>query len=208
MNTIFIEAVENNNYSRVRYALSDELLLDPRGNSFHEMLTFAESKMDSLFEKDNGKRSEKDSSQWDKDFLFSVKNELDKNFSREKLLYYEQVAKQVLKNKAHQLDEGEKEQTEPHDGNCEQQSENKSVSHKEKVYLGVTIGGALLTTVGLCVSKDTFSTIFKIMFKETFSTTSIDTVSIISKVAITILGIAGIAIGGYQLYNEYKKNNI
>ena len=207
MNSDFINAVESHDISMVRYALSDELLIDSRGNSFHEMLTFAESKMDILFDKDDGKKSEKDPSQWDKDFLFSVKNELDKNFSREKLAYYEKVAKQVLKDKARQLDEKEKEQTEPHDGSCEQRSENKPVSNKKIVYLGVTIGGALLTTIGLCISKDTFKDIFSTLFKDTFSTTSIDTVAIVSKVAITTLGVAGIVIGGYQLYNEYKKNN-
>lgn len=180
MDKYFIEVVESNNYSRVRYALSNELLIDPRGDVFHEMLAYAESKMEGLFVKDNGKRSEEDPSRWDDNFLFTVKNELDKNFSREKLLYYEHVAKQVLKSKARQLDEMEKEQTEPHEGNCEQQSGNKVISHKKQIYIGVTIGGAILTTVGICISK----------------------------VAITTLGIASIAIGGYQLYNEYKKNNI
>lgn len=203
MDTYFIESVESNNYRRVRYALSNELLIDPRGVVFHEMLAYAEGKMEGLFVKDDGNRSEKDPSQWDDNFLLTVKNELDKNFSREKLSYYEKVAKQVLTDKAHQLDEEEKEPTKPNDDNREQQSESRFAGHHKQVYLGVTIVGALLTIIGTCVPKDTFSK----MLKDTMSAMSKDTFSIISKVAITTLGVACIVIGGYQLYNEYKKNN-
>lgn len=203
MDTYFIEAVERNNYSSVRYALSNELLIDPRGAVFNEMLAYAVGKMEGLFVKDDGKRSERDPSQWDDNFLFTVKNELDKNFSREKLAYYEQVAKQVLKDKAHQLNEEEKVSAKPNDDNHEQQFESRFAGHHKQVYLGVTICGALLTILGTCVPKDTFSK----MLKDTMSAVSKDTFSIISKVAITTLGVACIVIGGYKLYNEYKKNN-
>ena len=103
----FKKAVESEDISEVRLFLSNELMLDPRGASFHEMLSYAESQLDGLFVPDNGHRSEKEAVLWDKDFLYQIKNELDDNFSREKLNYYEQVAKQVLKEKARQLDEEE-----------------------------------------------------------------------------------------------------
>lgn len=177
MDAKFIKLVESNNISRVRYCLTDELLFDPRGKSFHEMLEYANSKMDNLFDVDNGKRSEKESSLWDLDYLYQVKNEVDKNFSREKLNYYEQVVKHVLKDKAQQLDDKETQQQQTENRGFEQQTENWIKDHKKGVYTGITVGGAVLTTIGLCVSK----------------------------AALTTLGVVGLAVGGYMLYKETKK---
>lgn len=174
----FKKAVERGDINDVRLFLSNELMLDPRGTSFHEMLSYAENRMDGLFEPDNGRMSEKDSTQWDKDFLFQIKNELDDNFSREKLNYYESVAKQVLKEKAGQLDAEEARRGHQSDNQgSEQQADNWFEGHKKEVYTGVTIGGAVLTTIGLCVSR----------------------------AALTTLGVVGLAVGGYMLYKESKK---
>ena len=174
----FKKAVESGDISDVRLFLSNELMLDPRGASFHEMLSYAESQLDGLFVPDNGHRSEKEAALWDKDFLYQIKNELDDNFSREKLNYYEQVAKQVLKEKAEQLDAEETRRGHQSDNQgSEQQADNWFEGHKKEVYTGVTVGGAVLTTIGLCVSK----------------------------VALTTLGVVGLAVGGYMLYKETKK---
>ena len=186
MDAKFIKLVESNNISRVRYCISDELIFDPRGNSFHEMLAYANSKMVNLFEEDDGKRSEKDSSIWDEEFLYQVKNEVDKNFSHEKLDYYEQVAKHVLKDKARQMDEKEdKQRKQFEDQEFEQQTENWFEHHKKEVYTGVTVGGALLTTIGICVSKNTLTAL--------------------GKAALTTLGVVGLAVGGYLLYKEFSQ---
>lgn len=175
----FKKAVESGDISEVRLFLSNELMLDPRGASFHEMLSYAERQMDNLFEPDNGQRSETDTALWDKDFLYQIKNELDDNFSREKLNYYEKVVKHVLKDKARQLDAEEVKQQQQRSENqeCEQQTDNWFENHKKEVYTGVTVGGAVLTTIGLCVSK----------------------------AALTTLGVVGLAVGGYMLYKETKK---
>lgn len=174
----FKKAVERGDINDVRLFLSNELMLDPRGASFHEMLSYAENRMDGLFEPDNGRMSEKDSTQWDKDFLFQIKNELDDNFSREKLNYYESIAKQVLKEKAEQLDAEEARRGHQSDNQgSEQQADNWFEGHKKEVYTGVTLGGAVLTTIGLCVSK----------------------------AALTTLGVVGLVVGGYMLYKETKK---
>ena len=106
----FKKTVESGDIIDVRLFLSNELMLDPRGASFHEMLSYAESQLDGLFVPDNGHRSEKEAALWDKEFLYQIKNELDDNFSREKLNYYVHVAKQVLKDKARLLDEEEAKQ--------------------------------------------------------------------------------------------------
>ena len=193
MNPAFIKAVENNNIRRVRYALSDQLLIDPRGNHFHEMLTLAESKISSLFEEDNGRRSEKDTSLWDMDFLFQVKNELDRNFSREKLDYYEKVVKYVLKDRARQLDEDEAKQVENKEENPLEPIKNWINKNKKPVCAGlVAVGGIALSVIGLCLSEESFPNFSKTAFtalKATFIT----------------LGIAGAVIGGIFLYKEIRK---
>lgn len=179
----FKKAVERGDINDVRLFLSNELMLDPRGFSFHEMLSYAESQLNGLFVPDNGRRSEKDAALWDKDFLYQIKNELDDNFSHEKLNYYEQVAKHVLKDKARQLDEEEIKQQQHQSENqeSEHQTENWFEDHKKEVYTGITVGGAVLTTIGLCVSKAALTA------------------------ALTTLGVVGLAVGGYMLYKETKK---
>ena len=170
MNADFKKAVENKDIINVRFFLTNELGIDPRGGSFHEMLAYAESKLDNLYVADNGKKIEQDPNTWDDTYLSKVKTEAERNFSREKLAYYEKVAKQVLKDKAKRKDHWFE--------------KNK----KKIVCSGITVGGAVLTTVGLCVSKD-------------------DDIATLTKVAITSLGIAGLVVGGYMLYKELKNNN-
>ena len=46
----FIESVKRGDVKDVRLSLSNELLLDPRGKSFTEMLSYAEANLSNLFE--------------------------------------------------------------------------------------------------------------------------------------------------------------
>lgn len=177
MDTRYINAVEEKDLANVRYYLSNELALDPRGDSFHEMLIYAENKLDGLYEKDNGIVFEQDRSKWDDIFLSKVKIELEDNFSREKLVFYEIVAKHVLKEKARRLDESEANEPKEDGATEDQHFVNWFENHKKEVYTGVTVGGVALTTIGLCVSK----------------------------AALTTLGVVGLAAGGYMLYKETKK---
>ena len=97
-----------------------------------------------------------------------------------------QQAKQVLKDKARQLDEEEvKQQQQPENHDGEQQTENWGRDRKKQVFAGVTVGGAVLTTIGLCVPKTALT--------------------ILGKASLTSLGIVGLAVGGYMLYKETKK---
>ena len=49
----FITAVNAGDVVSVRLMLSNELMLDPRGKSFDEMLFFAEKQLPNLYEADN-----------------------------------------------------------------------------------------------------------------------------------------------------------
>ena len=103
MDSKFIDAVQSKKLVRVRLALSNELMLDPRGVTFSEMLRYAESNLSSLYQDDDGKIYDNEKSKWSEDFLYDLKNGLDLNFSREKLALYEAVAKFVLREKAKQI---------------------------------------------------------------------------------------------------------
>jgi uncharacterized protein YcfJ len=140
------------------------------------MLNYAESKLPNLYEPDNGSISEKDASIWDKNFLYQVKNELERNFSREKLKYYEVVAKEVLKDKARLLDEEENVQKVDDSANTEQHNEKKVGNNKKYACIGIAAGGVALATIGICTSK----------------------------ALVTTLGVAGFVAGGYMLYRELK----
>ena len=153
MKAKFVKYVSEGELSDVRYSLSNELMLDPRGNSFREMLNYAESKLPNLYEPDNGSISEKDAAVWDKNFLYQVKNELDGNFSREKLKYYEVVAKEVLKDKARLLDEEENVQKVDGSANTEQHNDEKDGNNKKKGCIGIAVIVAATAGVALVIKS-------------------------------------------------------
>lgn len=107
MKASFLKAVEERDLTSVRFFLSNELLLDPRGISFLEMKSWAEKNCSGLYEapdKIDYQVIEKD---WNENFLYMIKNDLDNSFTKERLALYEKVSKVVLKEKAHYLDNEE-----------------------------------------------------------------------------------------------------
>ena len=183
MKTKFIKAVDEGDIISTRLFISNEILLDPRGKSFHEMIDFAESKLPNLYDSHDGKYYSTTEEKWDESFLFSIKNDLDtNNFSQDRLSFYERVAKVVLKEKAENLDreeiasESAKGAYNPgvatHNG-----ANSRSQSQKKKLYEGIAAGGAIMAIAGLCVSK----------------------------ASIAIMGLTCLTIGSVLLYKEIKK---
>lgn len=151
MDKDFIKDVDEGNVKSVRLDLSNELLLDPRGETFKEMLTYAMNKLPNLFDENKeANYNVPPQEDWDEDFLFIVKNDLDSNFSKEKLAFYQAVIEKVGKTKAEDL---EREEREP------KHEEPKSTQPKARKTLvkpipaTVTTGGAILTIVGICLGK-------------------------------------------------------
>ncbi len=174
----FIKAVESGNLLRVRLFLVNELMLDPRGCSFNEMLDYAQTHIEELFESSDGKDYSQSTEDWNKDFLFQLKNDLESNFSKERVELYTKVAKYVLKEKAMQLEKEEAEQKARNSRRCENiSSDRSSSSSKKKTYTGVTVGGVALAIAGVCAQK----------------------------AVLASLGVAGIVIGGVLLYKESQK---
>ena len=152
MKQTFIESVKSGDVEEVRLALSNELLLDPRGKTFTEMLNYAKANFSNLFEENKEAGYEvlpKD--QWDEDFLFTVKNDLDSNFSVEKLAFYQAVIEIVGKDKMASLDEEDK--NAKMQKSSSHQPKGKAKRSKKTVSMSVATGGAVLTIVGLCVGK-------------------------------------------------------
>ena len=178
MKVKFIKAVESGDLVSVRLFIANELMLDPRGKSFTEMKNFAEAKFDNLYDPDNAKSYSSVKTDWNEELLFSINNDLDDNFSKEKLAVYESVAKYVLKDKAEELDKEEASRSAR--TTTTSNSENTGRSQRrnnKKLYTCITVGGAAIAVTGLCLSR----------------------------VALASLGLAGVVIGGILLYNDAKK---
>lgn len=156
MRAKFTKTVESNDLFGVRQALADEMLIDPRGNSFKEMLAYAEEQLPDLYETDNGTVHTQDESEWTKDLLYNLKYDLSKNFSREKLTLFVKMAQYVLKDKAERLDQEEKGKVRT--ASNQDALEHSSDQHKG-VYAGVAIVGVAVAVTGICISKIAVTTI-------------------------------------------------
>lgn len=143
----FKEAVQSNDLISVRLYLTNELLLDPRGKTFDEMLKFAENHCPELYETANSSFAFiTDTASWNQAYLNRLKNEVDTLFLKNTLLHYKDVVLYVLKEKAENLNQQEKE---PHSYISEENLETY-----KKVSCGALIGGgATLAVTGLCISK-------------------------------------------------------
>lgn len=175
----FIKSVDESDVVSVRLSLTNELMLDPRGKSFKKMLAYAENKLNDLYEMHDGVSYSENCDEWNEELLYRVKNDLDYNFSRERVLFYEKIAKYVLQEKAKQLDSEEQEELRKKNNEeiytQTQINETNSSEDKRKIYTGIAIGGAVVATVGLFTSK-----------------------------IVTLFGVAGVAVGSYLLYKEKK----
>lgn len=145
----FVDAVADKNLAKVRISLSNELLLDPRGTTFSEMLSYAMSSLPDLFEENKESNyTVPPQEEWNEVFLFKVKNDLDSNFSREKLAFYETVVKTVGKSKADGIEEEERKESEQQKTN--RRSQERSIN---KTYVTVSAGGATLALIGIVAGK-------------------------------------------------------
>lgn len=182
MKTKFKKVVDAGDLLTTRLLLANKVMLDPRGKSFNEMRSYAETAFSNLYDVHDGSSFEENKAVWSEDLLFSVKNDLDFNFSRERLDFYYNLAKEVLKDKAAKLDAEDIKLAQRQSKTSTNQEEYIYPSDsKKKIHSGITIGGAALTVAGLFIEKTAVA------------------------YAVSSLGIIGMAIGGYLLYNDRKK---
>lgn len=147
MKTEYIQAVDAGNVATARLFLSNELLLDPRGASFSEMLRYAVDRLPDLFEPNREAfYTVPPKDEWNEDFMFEVKADLDVNFSKEKLAFYEAVVKYVGKDKAVEIEE---EELTPRAEDSQTNKQPTRTIKITKVSGGAAVGGALIATAGL-----------------------------------------------------------
>lgn len=181
MKTKFKKVVDAGDLLTTRLFLANKVMLDPRGKSFNEMRSYAETAFSNLYDVHDGSSFEENKAAWSEDLLFKVKNDLDFNFSRERLDFYCNLAKEVLKDKAEKLDAEDVKLAQRQSNASTNQEEYIYPSDSKKIHAGITIGGAALTVAGLFIEKTAIA------------------------YAVSSLGIIGMAIGGYLLYNDRKK---
>lgn len=168
----FIKAVNSNNLQMVRMMLSNELLLDPRGKSFAEMLEFAKDKLTNLFEAEKASRFviPANKEEWTDDTLSKMKRDLNMNFSVEKLALFEEMAKYLGARKAASLEKDEnirvqrqREQTELEGKETSSNAgSSRTRSNRKTTGTIVTGGGAIIGITGLCI-EGTLGTILSII---------------------------------------------
>lgn len=209
MKAKYIEAVTSQNVRKVRMMLADELLLDPRGETFTEMLEYAKNNLPYLFEPNKVSNYEfsLDESTWDIELASTIKQDLISNFSIEKLALFEKVARKIGEHKAKALNEKERREHHHSDNSSNTRrtsktgdsssDRNRDSSRRDdssnanrngrrqatdKHTMGTIslCGGAALTIVGVCVEG-------------------------VAQTLLCLAGGAAVVVGGIVLLSESKK---
>ena len=149
MNQEFIKAVADKNLAAVRMMLSNELLFDPRGESFCKMLEYANNQLPDLFETERASNFTipSDKTDWNDDTLSKMKRELNKNFSREKLAIFVEMAKHVGSSKAEEM------RTEEHSSEEARTKTNQKSCSRKKAGTIITGSGAVIAITGVALES-------------------------------------------------------
>lgn len=150
----FKRLVDSGDIEGVRISLSNEMILDPRGDSFKEMQAYAEAVLQNLYDSHNGAVLDSNQNNWNRELLNSTKNALDENFSKERLEFFYNLARVVLKDKANALEQG------AHTTHIStRNTENESRAAISTPSVCLTAGGVIIGGIGLIFSKPVVTTI-------------------------------------------------
>lgn len=205
----YIDAVAEHRLVKVRMMLADELLLDPRGETFTEMLEYAKNNLSDLFEPNKVSNYEipLDENSWDIELASTIKQDLISNFSIEKLALFEKVARKIGEGKARTLNEEERreryrsddtsntrrtsntsgsssdrnrDRTRRDDSSNVNRNGRRQTTDKRTMGTISLCGGAALTIVGVCVEG-------------------------VAQTLLCLVGGAAVVVGGIVLLSENKK---
>lgn len=152
----FRKAVDNRDLEGVRISLASEMMLDPRGESFNEMRNYAENTLTNLYDKHDGAPLDMNKDNWTEELLQSIRNDLDDNFSNERLDYYVEVAKVVLKDKAKRLNYTE---SKAFSNSHSSANRNRQRLEINPLSMCLTIGGLIIGGTGLIIGRTIVSAI-------------------------------------------------
>ena len=137
----FIQAVNDKKLNAIRIALINSLNSNPTGSEFNELLEYANVRLDDLFE--DNKEAYYDiipEEEWNEKFMDQVADDLEMNFSVEKLAFYKAVIEKVRAEdialiKSHKT--------------LHSDNQNKKGKKTRQVGIVISTGGAILTIVGI-----------------------------------------------------------
>lgn len=101
----FIDAVANNKKTRVRIMLKDIMLVDPSMKLFNEMLSYAESNMENLYDEHDGENLSTNSTAWNEDYMNRQMVSVVTNFSRERVNTLKKIVEFLYGNKVEETNE-------------------------------------------------------------------------------------------------------
>lgn len=133
----FIGAVDNRKLIRVRIMLKDSMLVDPSLNDYNEMLAYASSKLNDLFDEHDGEKLSYEMYDWNENYLNDQMVKVVNNFSNERL---ELLCNMVRKLYGKKFEEEVKNQTRSH-------------ISKKQIGTGAVAVGAVATIAGVCLSE-------------------------------------------------------
>lgn len=205
----YIDAVAEHKLVKVRMMLADELLLDPRGVTFTEMLEYAKNNLPDLFEPNKVSNYEfsLDESTWNIELASTIKQDLISNFSIEKLALFEKVARKIGEGKAKTLNE-------------EERRERNRLDDTSNTRRTSNTGGSSSDRNRDSSRKDDSSNINRNGRRQSSDKRTIGTISLCGGAALTIVGVcvegvaqtllclvggAAVVVGGIVLLSENKK---
>lgn len=134
----FIDAVNDKRMIRVRIMLKDSMLVDPSLNDYNEMLDYANSKLDDLYDNHDGEKLSYEMYEWNENYLNDQMVKVVNNFSKERLellcnivrkLYGKKYEEEKIKYQA------------------------KSYMNKKQIGTGAMAVGVVATVTGICLSE-------------------------------------------------------
>lgn len=138
----FVEAVESGKLLRVRIMLKDILLIDPTATKFEEMESYANSKIDNLYDKHDGQKLNYDVTCWDEDYLNEQMVKVVNNFSKERVELLKGMVRYIYRDKVQKI---RSEESASH-------YQEKPVITQKHIGTGVAVAGAALAIAGICTS--------------------------------------------------------
>lgn len=139
----FLEAVEKMDLTLVRVMIKNSLVSDPTFKEFKELISYAKSNIDELYEEHDGDDFVTDSSLWDKSYMNKQLNNLMYNFSEERIKHLKKVCESVYSDRIRSISSKIVSEENP----------NIKVIGTSSVGKTVVVGGVGLAIAGLVLEK-------------------------------------------------------
>lgn len=137
----FVEAVENGKLLRVRIMLKDILLVDPTATKFEEMESYANSKIDNLYDEQDEEKLNYDVTCWNEDYLNEQMVNVVNNFSKERIALLIDMVRYIYRDKVQKIRYEDS-----------SQNQEKRVITQKHIGTGVAVAGAAVAVAGICSS--------------------------------------------------------